>query len=506
MTAWFRALAVAVTGVLVFTGCTQAIDGPKPISDSSIPAELQSFYTQNVDWSACGGEQTYCGEVQVPLDWQKPSAGELTLAVAFRKADNADSLGSIIFNPGGPGGSGYTWITGSAEQLGTADLRANYNLVGFDPRGVGASEPKVVCLDNQGTDNLLYGQSSAPLNSAADIAATREAYKNFAQACLENTGPNLGYIDTVSAARDMDVLRSVFGEEQINYLGFSYGTFLGATYAELYPSRVGRMVLDGAIDPTLSDEEQSIGQLIGFDQALKNYLVDCLGSSDCPFSGSLESAQRQISYLLRALEDEPVPTQDGRGLTIWGAVTGMIMPLYSQDYWQYLNQAFSELQQNHGTTFLLMADLYNERNEDGTYASNQMEANIAISCLDARSSSDADAMAAQNERALATSTVFGRYWQNGAIGCEYWPFAVADHPKTYRASGSKTILVIGTTGDPATPYSQAVSLANDVLENAQLITWNGEGHTAYGQGSKCIEAVVDDYFINDVVPTEDPNC
>ncbi len=501
-----KLLTAAVASVMLLTGCAAPVQGPEPLDDPSISADLKSFYTQSVSWSACGGEQTYCGEVEVPLNWQDPSAGSLTLAVAYRKADQAESLGSIIFNPGGPGGSGYSWIMNSAEQLGTDTLRNSFNLVGFDPRGVGASEPTVKCLNAKDTDDLLYGQNDAELNSAEDIALTRQAYRVFADACLANTGPELAYIDTVSAARDMDILRAVFGEEQINYLGFSYGTFLGATYAELYPARVGRMVLDGAIDPTKSDEEQSIGQLIGFDQALKNFLADCLETSDCPFTGSMSSALSQISALLLKLEKNPVATQDGRELTIWGAITGMIMPLYSQGYWPYLSQAFSELKAGDGTTFILLADTYNERDENGQYGSNQMEANIAISCLDSRSASDAASMAAQNAIALEASSVFGRYWQNGALGCEVWPFPVADRPDSYAASGSKTILVIGTTGDPATPYTDAVALANEVLENAQLITWNGEGHTAYGQGSTCIEQVVDDYFIKDVVPTEDPNC
>lgn len=506
MSPLLRGVAAISAVLLLLTGCAQSVDAPKPLDDKSIAAELQGFYTQSVDWSSCGGDRTYCGQVEVPLDWSNPEAGALSLAVAYRKADNAQSLGSIIFNPGGPGGSGYSWITDSAEQLGTKTLRANYNLVGFDPRGVGASEPTVTCLDNKATDELLYGQNTAALNSAEDVLQTRENYRIFSEACLANTGPELAFIDTVSAARDMDILRAVFGEAQINYLGFSYGTFLGATYAQLYPARVGRMVLDGAIDPRLTDEEQSMGQLIGFDQALKNYLAECLGSTDCPFTGSIESAQAQITKLLSKLETNPVPTDDGRTLTIWAAITGMIMPLYSQDYWQYLSQAFNELKQGNGTTLILLADLYNERNDDGTYASNQMEANVAISCLDARSSSDAKSMATQNKLALETSKVFGRYWQYGALGCESWPFPVVNHPDSYAAEGSKTILVIGTTGDPATPYAQAVALANEVLANAQLITWNGEGHTAYGQGSKCIEQVVDDYFINDVVPSSDPNC
>jgi len=323
---------------------------------------------------------------------------------------------------------------------------------------------------------------------------------------LKNTGPNLAFIDTVSSAKDLDVIRAVFGDEQINYLGFSYGTQLGATYAALFPQRVGRMVLDGAINPTLSDADQSLYQLVGFDQALKNFLANCLQSADCPFSGSMETALVKIQKFLRGLENSPLPTDSGRELTVWAAITGLIMPLYSQSYWPYLSQGFSEGFAGDGTTLMSLADSYNERAEDGSYGSNLMEANISISCLDARSPSDAASMAAQNERVLEASPVLGRYWQFGALSCEQWPFAVVSHPDDYSAKGSKTIMVVGTTGDPATPYAQAVSLANEVLENGVLVTFNGEGHTAYGQESKCVNNAVDNYFIKNVVPTEDPNC
>jgi pimeloyl-ACP methyl ester carboxylesterase len=505
-----RLLAVGAAVSLLLSGC-QAIGGTAPVNrlepfvDSTISQELQPFYNQVVDWSECGLEQTYCATIQVPTKWSEPAGETLKIALAYRSADG-EAIGSVIFNPGGPGASGVSFIKDSGDQLGTAKLRASYNLIGFDPRGVGQSEPRVQCLDSKETNEFLYGKSDYELGTTSDIAETRANLKKFADACLENTGPNIANIDTVSAARDLDVIRALVGQQKLNYLGFSYGTFLGATYAELFADRVGRMVLDGAINPLLSESEQNLAQLVGFDQALKNYLVDCLSTTECPFSGTPADAQKRIARFLSSLETKPIPTADGRELTIWSAITGIIMPMYSKSFWPALNQAFDEGFSGDGTTFIQLADTYNDRNEDGTFATNVLEANISISCLDGRMPTDAKSLNAQNEKVLAASPTLGRYWQFGGLTCEQWPFPVVASPKSYRAAGSNPILVVGTTGDPATPYSQAVQLAEDVLENATLITFNGEGHTAYGQGSNCVNEAVDNYLLNGTVPDADPNC
>ena len=505
--------AVICSLVLVLSACSAPSmplgpieGGPQPTVDPAIAAELQPFYTQAVAWTKCAEPEILCADIEVPADWSDPSGERLKLAVAYRKADNETPLGSVIFNPGGPGSSGVDWIKDSATQIGTTNLRANFNLVGFDPRGVGASEPKITCLDAKNTDEFLYSGSEFGIGTERDIAATRASIKEFTDACLANTGPHLQFVDTASAAKDLDVIRAVFGDQKINYLGFSYGTFLGTMYAELFPQRVGAMVLDGAIDPTVTEAEQNISQLVGFDRALKNYLTSCLESQDCPFSGSLQNAERQIQQLLLAIERKPLTTDSERDLTIWSAITGIIMPLYGQNWWPTLTEAFADAKRGDGTILLALADTYNDRLEDGSYGSNMLEANIAISCLDGRQSADAKSIAAQNKLVLQTSSTFGRYWQFGALTCEQWPFPVAGRPSEFAAKGSAPILVIGTTGDPATPYEQAVSLANEVLENAQLVTFNGEGHTAYGLDSQCINRTVDNYFIKNVVPSEDPDC
>ena len=473
--------------------------------DAAVSPDLVPFYSQKVDWSNCG-KRLMCGQVKVPTNWAKPAAGSLSLAVAYRVADIAKPLGSIVFNPGGPGASGYDWIINSVDYLGTSTLRSKFNIVGFDPRGVGRSEPKVKCFDAKQTDVMLYGDNGFPLGSPQDLKASRALLSSFAKACAKNTGPNLAYVDTVSAAKDLDVLRAVMGEASLDYLGFSYGSLLGETYAALFPKKISHMVIDGVIDPTVSDAQQSVLQLKGFDLALRNYLADCLSSSDCPFRGSVSAAQAKIRTFLRSLETNPLPTKDGRELNAWVANTGLIMPLYSQSYWPQLSQAFAEAFDGDGTTFMNLADTYNDRDSSGKYTTNLMEANIAISCLDARQPSDSASMAKQNARMLAASPTLGRYWQFGALTCEPWPYPVVKSPSSYAAKSSKPILVVGTTGDPATPYGQAVSVANKVLSNGHLVTYNGEGHTAYGRSNECVSSAVDNYFIKSLVPTRDPQC
>ncbi|MFM6939602.1 MAG: alpha/beta hydrolase [Rhodoluna sp.] len=430
----------------------------------------------------------------------------MSLAVAYRAADISKPLGSVIFNPGGPGASGYDWILNSVDYLGTSTLRSNFNLVGFDPRGVGRSEPHVKCFDAKQTDALLYGDNGFPLGSPQDLKASALMMSNFAKACAKNTGPNLAHVDTVSAAKDLDIIRAVMGEAKLDYLGFSYGSLLGETYAALYPTKISHMVIDGVIDPTVSDEQQNVLQLKGFDLALRNYLADCLSSSDCPFKGTVAQSLGKIKTFLRTLETKPLPTKDGRELNAWVANTGLIMPLYSQDYWPQLSQAFAEAFDGDGTTFMSLADTYNDRDSSGKYTTNLMEANIAISCLDSRQPSDSVSMAKQNSRMLAASPTLGRYWQFGGLTCKSWPYPVVSHPVSYSAKGSKPILVIGTTGDPATPYGQAVSVATKVLSNGHLVTFNGEGHTAYGRSNECVANAVDNYFIKSLVPSSDPQC
>jgi pimeloyl-ACP methyl ester carboxylesterase len=310
----FLSLIATLFLAVTFSGCT-AIN---PTND---------VYTQQVNWQLCEDQVFQCAKVKVPLDWGKPDGQTIELAVIRKFTNNA--VGSLLINPGGPGGSGYDFLANNWADIGTAGLRSAYTLVSFDPRGVSRSAP-VKCFDSKGTDHLLYDANDAEPGSAEDIKLMRAELKTFVSACEKNTGKVLGEIDTVSAAKDMDVIRAVLGDSKLNYLGFSYGTFLGTTYASLFPDKVGRFVLDGAIDPRVTDEQQSLNQLAGFDLALNNYLKDCVShDSDCPFKGNLWSAKQQVKQFLKKMESSTLPTDSGRKLTIASATTGLIMALYS---------------------------------------------------------------------------------------------------------------------------------------------------------------------------------
>jgi pimeloyl-ACP methyl ester carboxylesterase len=487
----FLALLTAGLIAITLSGCTA-------------PNTSTNLFDQEPAWSLCEDGVFQCATVKVPVDWAKPEGKTFNLAL-IRKFTN-DAIGSLVINPGGPGGSGYDFLANNWEDIGTPELRESYTLVSFDPRGVSRSA-KVTCLDAKGTDELLYEANDAEPGSNEDIELLRADLKKFVDACKANTGEVLGHLDTVSAAKDMEVIRAALGDDKLNYLGFSYGTFLGTTYATLFPDKVGRFVLDGAIDPRVPDSEQTLNQLAGFDLALNNYLKDCVNrNTDCPFTGNLEQAKSEVKAFLLEMEGKSLKTDSDRKLTLTSATTGLIMALYSDTYWPYLTQAFEEAFDGDGTTFLLLADFYNDRQADGTYNGNSLEANIAINCLDSRASSDAAAMAKQNEKLLKVSPILGRYWQNGALTCEQWPFPVAERPESYAAEGAPTIMVVGTTGDPATPFEQSVALAQEVLADGFLVTFKGEGHTAYGRSNKCVSDAVDNFLIRGQIPSKEPVC
>jgi pimeloyl-ACP methyl ester carboxylesterase len=494
--------AVAISA-LVLVGCAPSAPEPIVPDTSGAPAGFSEYYDQLVNFEECG-ERLYCADIRVPMDWSDPNSEAISIATVFRQSDS-EARGFVLYNPGGPGVSGYDRVFESPDFLGSKELRANWNILGFDPRGVGRSSA-VECLSNSEYDEFLYGVSGFEIGTEEDLAASRAATAEFADRCLEKTGDLLGFVDTISAAKDMDVLRAVTGESKLNYLGYSYGSLLGTTYATLFPERVGRFVLDGAIDPTVSDEEQTLFQIQGFEASLTAFLENCDSFDDCPFSGNVPRDLESVRQFLSSLEKNPLPTSSGRQLTIWAAVTGLIMTLYSDRYWPALSSAFDEAFSGTGDQLLFLADFYNDRAEDGTYRTNLIAANYAINCLDNTASKSMFAIEAQNTRLLEVAPVLGRYWQFGGLRCSSWPFPEAEKPLSYRAAGAPTILVIGTTGDPATPYSQAQALANDILEDGFLLTYNGEGHTIYGNGVKCIDQVVDKFFLTGELPASDPNC
>ncbi|MCF8528867.1 MAG: alpha/beta hydrolase [Aquiluna sp.] len=441
---------------------------------------------QTIKWAACE-ESFECATVAAPLNWLDPGEDFISLAL-IRKAGTSD-LPPLLVNPGGPGSSGFNWLRDGYESIGSNALRENFQLIGFDPRGVENSDG-VTCPDIALKDEVYYGQSPYPFGSDEDIAWSIKVLEDFAASCQE-VGFDTSYFNTQQTARDLEMFRVLLAMPKLDYLGFSYGTELGANYAALFPQNVGKMVLDGAVDPTLTPGETLVAQVGGFDNALRNYLADCLNQAVCPFKGNVDDGISQIAGFLAARESKTLPTDFDRELGLSAAISGIIAALYSKESWIYLTQAFAESFGGNGSTMLLLADFYNDRDTNADrYLSNINEANSAISCADSRVS-DAEAITLRLQLA-EESAVFGKYFQYPNLGCLGWPEAKGTIPLDFSIDLGYGPLVIGTTNDPATPYSEAVSLSQ-ILNGAKLLTFNGEGHTAYGSNS-CVDALVESYL------------
>lgn len=508
-----RVTTALLAATFLLAACAAGPDGPEPDETTTPPPSserpepgampepptgLDEHYEQDLDWEECGSEFE-CARVEVPMDYDVPQEETIEIAVKRLLAD--DPQGSLLINPGGPGGSGIDLVE-AASIMFTSTLRSEFDIVGFDPRGVGQSSA-VECVSDAEMDRMRSTEFASDDEGLAELRAEAAA---LAEQCEERTGELLGHVDTVSAARDMDVLRHVLGEPQLDYLGFSYGTLLGATYAELFPQQVGRFALDGAVDPALGDAELTLGQAGGFEAAIRAYAADCLEGSDCPLDGPVDAAVEQVQDLLELAEATPVPTASSRDLTVSLMASGIILTLYDDEYWPLLTAALTAAMDEHdGSQLLFLADLGADREPDGTYSGNSTEAFTAINCLDYSATSDAKALERDAERLVEASPTFGELLAYSEVGCQEWPVEAEVEREPIRAEGAGPILVIGTTGDPATPYKWSASLAEQ-LDDAALLTYDGEGHTAYGRSNACIADAVDAYLISGEMPGEDLVC
>ncbi|WP_026551942.1 alpha/beta hydrolase [Arthrobacter sp. H20] len=505
--------AIVLSGALALSGCQVLTpgsgDGPQTGAESAppgvvgeVPADLSGFYTQEVDWELC--EETFaCATVEVPLDYGNPARDSIDIAL-IRSDATGDAQGSVLVNPGGPGGSGVNIVRDALTYVTSDRLRVAYDVVGFDPRGVGASSAVDCQTDEEReADRLEYLEPG--ISDAEALERLTVEAEEFAAQCAERTGELLGFVDTDSAARDLDILRAAVGDEQLNFLGFSYGTSLGAAYAELFPTNTGRLVLDGAVDLSLTNEEITLGQARAFETALGTYVADCQRTSDCPLPAGLDEGVAVIQDLFRSVEDSPMTAADGRLVTINTFFSGFILPLYDNNNWPLLTSAIDEALQGDPSVMLQLADLAAERDPDGSYATNASDAFIAINCLDYPMVSDPAQLAADADRLTEASPTFGPYLAYGGVTCNAWEYAPVLEPAPASAPDAAPMVVIGTTGDPATPYEWSLALA-DQLETAVHVTWDGEGHTAYGRADSCIGDLVDSYFIDGTVPEDGVRC
>ncbi|WP_180968916.1 alpha/beta hydrolase [Microbacterium aurantiacum] len=501
--AGLAAASVALSGCLYAMIPEQAAPRPSRTSapdTEGVAENLLQYYGQTLDWSACGSGFD-CTEVTAPLDWENPGDGEIQLSVVRHQAEGTP-LGSLLTNPGGPGASGVELIQGSLEFAVGAALIESYDVIGFDPRGVGQSTA-VTCLDAAGMDDYLYGIPAAPRGTPEWEAELLQAHKTFADACEANSGGILEHITTINSAHDMDLIRAVLGDKELNYLGYSYGTFLGATYAKLYPEKAGRLVLDGAIDPSVPGLDVGATQALGFESALRAYMQDCLDSGECPFNGTVDDAMADLGALLASADRLPLESGDGRMMGADAMMTAIIAALYSQDSWGILTQALTEALQGDPATAFYLADFYNGR-ENGAYIDNSTEAFRAYNCMDYPVETDPAAEEATMARIREGAPTIAPYW-NGPDSCEVWPYPPTGTRGEITAEGAGPIVVVGTTNDPATPYAWSEALAGQ-LEEGVLITRVGEGHTGYNKGNLCVDDAVEAFLLDDVVPEDGLRC
>ena len=561
------ALAVLVGGCLSAcgTGLAPAAGGSATVA-GPIPSGLESFYRQAVNWYPCAAtdgvekasettaqasasttaaatasaqtaapssdgaagtagsleEETdtatfSCAVITVPLDYANPKGETISIAVKKRAATGGHAQGALFINPGGPGDSGVSF----AERAGNAfspDLLNAYDIIGFDPRGVGSSTAITCSSDDDSSSSTAEPSTSAGATASPSAGteasggesyeewaeSTRQSFQELTEQCASHTEPAalLDHVDTVSAARDLDILRALAGQEKLNYLGFSYGTYLASVYAENFPGNTGRMVLDGAIDPSLSLAEQGLGQAKGFEQALRTYVDYCQNSTGCPLSGGTDAGVQQIRDLITSANSTPLATGDpNRTVTGSDIVAALSEYLYTTEQnWEPLNKALDQaINHRDGSAFVASEEQETSSKDDGGGAFQ------AVTCLDYPVEGDKTTWAAQYEQAKREAPVFADSAVGMDLVCSVWGHNGTRKPAQIHARGAAPILVVGTTGDPATPYAWSKSLAEQ-LDSGQLLTWEGNGHTAYGGDASCVNDAVDAYLISGTMPKKGLTC
>lgn len=514
------AAAVAVAA-LALTGCAPqsqqdsgsgAASQADPDVTAGTDSALATYYTQDLSWGECDYSQEdqdaaknlECARVSVPVDYANPGAGDTFVEVSRLSASEDDPQGTLFLNPGGPGGSGVDMML-SAGFFASASVRDNYDIVGFDPRGVERSDG-IDCLTDQEMDEWRAEPAFEPGTETVDDM--RATYAQIGAKCHEKSSPVVAHMDTQSVAKDLDVLRAVFDQPATHYLGFSYGTEIGATYAHLFPQRTGRFVLDGGVDPTMDERAVTLDQAKGFEDNLRHWVQDCQDSNNRCAVGTdgVAAGMEQIQDLLAKVSDEDITVSDGRRITAVNAVEGILVPLYSTASYAQLNSALEKAFDGNFDELMGYSDSNHGRNSSGEYTSNVSEAFTAVNCLDtvSRGISDQD-MAQAAETMAEEAPTFGPYLSYGDAACQGWPDEPVTPLDSYAADTDETLLVVGTTHDPATPYAWSEALVAE-LGNARLLTHDGWGHTAYVSGDSCIKDAVDNYLVSGTVPEQGATC
>jgi pimeloyl-ACP methyl ester carboxylesterase len=449
------------------------------------PTTVAAYDRQRLDWQSCH-DGLKCTTMLVPEIYTKPAGRMLHIAVIMQKAKGTPK-GSLIVNPGGPGASGVQFVEQAADVF--DQLTKQFNLVSFDPRGVGASDP-IRCLTSSQLD--AYVNLDPDPTTPAERTAVIDASRNFANACYRRNGSYLEHVGTIDQARDMDVLRAALGDKKLTYYGASYGTYLGAKYAQLFPTHIRAMVLDGALNPDETSTAANEVQATGFEDDLSDFIASCASSGHCPFGSTDSAATSWINALIAQVTAHPL-TSDGRMVGAGELFEGLAAGLYSTSDWSQLQTVLAAAKNGNGAGVLLFADSLTERNTNGSY-SNLIDSNMAINCIDRPAPKSVATYEKNAAKFQKVAPHFGAAIEYGSLPCAFWrvPPVETTHPVT--APGAPPILVIGTTRDPATPFVWAQALAHQ-LSSGVLLTHDGDGHTAYIDHDSCVDAVVASYVL-----------
>lgn len=521
-------MVVVLVAALALSGCTTvtagkgvhgsssaiASDSPTapPTTPPAVPAVAFKDCSGLFDPTAAGISAARaknlvfsCGNATVPQNYADLTGATLSLFVLKVHDKLAKDPKVLMVNPGGPGASGAITAVGLAGTL-ADEILTSFDIVGFDPRGVGLSSP-VTCAADDATDNMVKDALFAAdpdVRTADGLAQAASLYQPFTTGCITKYGAGLADYNTIETAQDMELLRKSLGNQPLNYLGYSYGTRLGAVYASLFPTAIRTAVLDGAVDPVAADLTSDQNQLAGFEQAFDQFAADCATRAACSPIGDPRSAVQQLLTTAAADGIANSNTADPRRATTGRILSGVAQALYSQSLWADLGAAILAARKGDGRQLIALSDQYYQRDSQGKYT-NLWDANTAVLCNDNRESFDA----AQIQQIAVDwgqkYPLFGVYFAGQLFQCVGWPPSNHPVPDTVKAAGSKPIVVVGTVHDPATPYAGATSLVN-ALGTGVLLSWDGEGHTAYGGKSACIDKAVNAYLIADTVPAANITC
>ncbi len=503
-----RSGIVLASAMFLVAGCSTMVDGRATISVPRPGSPIQ--------WAPCRTEGpsdqssipsgAECGLLSVPVNWDNPDSADGAVAqiAMIRFKATEQKIGSLIVNPGGPGESGVKAAASMVATLPEA-LRKRFDLVGFDPRGVANSAPAVWC--NSDADNDRLRADNVVAYTPEGVAHIEKLTKEFIARCTDKMGKDfLANVGTASVIKDLDAIRAALGDEKLTYLGYSYGTRIGAGYAEAYPDKVRAMILDGAVDPNADPFEADIRQAAAFQKAFDDYAADCAKDSDCPLGTDPAKAVEVYQSLVWPLVDKPARTDDPRGLSYSDAIVGTILPLYSPNLWRHLTQALTEISEGRGDTMLALADLYMGRDAQGHYT-NATDARVAVNCVDKQPITDRAKLVEQDRRLreVAPFMSYGEFTGYAPLGtCAMWPVPPTSERHEIEVNGLPPILVISTTNDPATPYQAGVDLARQL--GGALLTFEGTQHTVALQGDACVDDIATRYLLDVTVPPPGTRC